>query len=360
MFGFSFWEHTVGWDVQHQRNAISGYAFLLPEYHRFSTGLLWLTTYRPNNSFSVSGGIRYDYGAVHISSHEDNYLATYLIGQGYDEEQVESYRWNSHKVNKRFGDYSLSLGMVWNPVPVHLLKINIGRSFRLPGANELASNGVHHGTFRHEQGDALLASEQGWQLDTSYLFERRGVSVSISPYVSWFSNYIFLHSTGEWSVLPHAGQIYRYAEAEAVFVGLEAAFSVDFFHRFNYRFSGEYIYTYNCDEHIPLSFSPPASMRNVLTWRKNQFAVYAEWQAIASQNRVDRNEDRTPGTDLFHLGGTVNLPVGGTKVEITLTARNIFDTRHYNHLSFYRKMEIPEPGRNFQLLIKIPIKRLLK
>ena len=160
--------------------------------------------------------------------------------------------------------------------------------------------------------------------------------------------------------VPHAGQIYRYAEAEAVFVGLEAAFSVDFFHRFNYRFSGEYIYTYNCDEHIPLSFSPPASMRNVLTWRKNQFAVYAEWQAIASQNRVDRNEDRTPGTDLFHLGGTVNLPVGGTKVEITLTARNIFDTRHYNHLSFYRKMEIPEPGRNFQLLIKIPIKRLLK
>lgn len=64
---------------------------------------------------------------------------------------MESYRWNSHKVNKRFGDYSLSLGMVWNPVPVHLLKINIGRSFRLPGANELASNGVHHGTFRHEQ-----------------------------------------------------------------------------------------------------------------------------------------------------------------------------------------------------------------
>ena len=120
MFGFSFWEHTVGWDVQHQRNAISGYAFLLPEYHRFSTGLLWLTTYRPNNSFSVSGGIRYDYGAVHISSHEDNYLATYLIGQGYDEEQVESYRWNSHKVNKRFGDYSLSLGMVWNLSLIHI------------------------------------------------------------------------------------------------------------------------------------------------------------------------------------------------------------------------------------------------
>lgn len=360
LFGSPSWEHTAGWDSQYQQNSISGYSFLLPEYHRFSTGLLWLTTYRPNNTFSVSGGIRYDYGTIHISAHEDNYLATYLEGQGYDSEQVDFYRWNSHKVDRRFGDYSLSLGVVWNPLPAHLVKVNLGRSFRLPGANELASNGVHHGTFRHEQGDASLASEQGWQLDTSYLFERKGLSVSVSPYVSWFSNYIFLHPTGEWSVLPHAGQIYRYTGAEALFAGIEASFSIDFLRRLNYRFSGEYVYTYNCDEHIPLSFSPPASMRNVLTWQKNPFTVYAEWQSVASQNRVDRNEDRTPGANLFHLGGTLNFPIGGTKVEITLTARNIFDTRYYNHLSFYRKMEIPEPGRNFQLLIKVPIKQLLK
>ena len=30
--------------------------------------------------------------------------------------------------------------------------------------NELASNGVHHGTFRHEKGDATLSSEQGLSL----------------------------------------------------------------------------------------------------------------------------------------------------------------------------------------------------
>lgn len=360
LFGSSSWEHVAGWDTQYQQNGISGYSFLLPEYRRFSTGLLWLTTYRPNNIFSVSGGIRYDYGKIRISAHEDNYLATYLQEQGYDNEQVELYRWNSHHVNRRFGDYSFSLGMVWNPSSEHLLKVNMGRSFRLPGANELASNGVHHGTFRHEQGDSSLASEQGWQLDTSYLFEKKGFSVSVSPYVSWFDNYIFLHPTGEWSVLPHAGQIYRYTGSEALFAGLEASVSINFLHWLNYRFSGEYVYTYNCDEHIPLSFSPPASMRNVLMWHKNTFKVYAEWQCIASQNRVDRNEDRTPGADLFHLGTTFNIPVGRTEVEFTLTAQNIFDTRYYNHLSFYRKMEIPEPGRNFQLLIKVPIKQFLK
>ena len=74
--------------------------------------------------------------------------------QGYNPEQINFYKWNSHSVNKHYGDYSLSLGLVWTPSDKHLVKVNIGRSFRLPGANELAANGVHHGTFRHEQGDA--------------------------------------------------------------------------------------------------------------------------------------------------------------------------------------------------------------
>ena len=74
-------------------------------------------------------------------------------------------------------------------------------------------------TSRHfppEQGDANLKSEQGWQLDASIIWKYRGISFSVSPFVSWFSNYIFLRPTGEWSVLPHAGQIYRYTGAEAL------------------------------------------------------------------------------------------------------------------------------------------------
>jgi iron complex outermembrane receptor protein len=358
--GSSSWEHALGWDGQHQRNDISGYSFLLPEYYRSTTGLLWLTTYKPNNVISVSGGMRYDYGYIHISSHEDAYLADYLRKQGYDEEQVEHYKWNSHAVKKKFGDYSFSLGLVWTPSEWHMVKANVGRSFRLPGANELAANGVHHGTFRHEQGDANLKSEQGWQMDASYNLRYNGFSISVSPFVSWFSNYIFLRPTGEWSVLPHAGQIYRYTGAEVLFAGTEATIDIHFLRSFNYRISGEYVYTYNCDEHIPLSFSPPFSMRNTLTWQRKQVMLYAEWQSIARQNRVDRNEDRTPGANLFHLGGSLNIPIRGNQaIEITLTARNIFNTRYYNHLSFYRKVEIPEPGRNFQLLIKIPFKKLL-
>lgn len=358
--GSSSWEHRMGWDSQFQRNTISGYSFLLPEYDRFTTGISWLTTYRPDNTLSVSGGVRYDYGRMRVFAHDDPYLATYLQEQGYDEEQVEFYRWNSRRVNRSFGDYSLSLGVVWTPSTRHQLKVNVGRSFRLPGANELASNGVHHGTFRHEQGDATLSSEQGWQMDASYQLKYGRWSVYVSPFVNWFSNYIFLRPTGEWSVLPHTGQIYRYTQTEALFAGAEASVELTILPTLNYRISGEYVYTYNCDERIPLSFSPPATLRNTLTWQRKRYMLYAEWQSIAKQNRVDRNEDRTPGANLFHIAGSLDLPVAGTEVEITLTVRNLFNTRYYNHLSFYRKVEIPEPGRNFQLLIKVPFKKLFK
>lgn len=356
----SDWEFSAAWDAQYQQNRIGGYSFLLPRYNRFSTGLAMLATHQLTDNISISGGLRYDYGKLDIDAYFDPYLPEYLENMGYDEEFISQYTWRSYPVKRNFGDFSGSLGVVWTVADGHLLKANIGHSFRLPGANELASNGVHHGTFRHEQGDPDLFSERGWQLDASYVFNRRGVSFSVSPYFSWFSNYIYLRPTGEWSVLPHAGQIYRYTGAEAIFAGGEVSLDVDLPANLHYAFTGEYVYTHNRDERLPLSFSPPASMRNTLSWERNAILVFAELHSIASQKRVAKNESRTSGANLINLGGNVQVPLGGITVDIGLSVRNLFNTKYYNHLSFYRKVEIPEPGRNFQLLIKVPFKSYLK
>ena len=45
---------------------------------------------------------------------------------------------------------------------------------------------------------------------------------------------------------------------------------------------------------------------------------------------------------------------------LMLMIPNIIWSKYYNHLSFYRKVEIPEPGRSFQISIKVPFKQLLK
>ncbi|AVM52391.1 iron complex outermembrane receptor protein [Bacteroides zoogleoformans] len=356
----SSWEHTLGWDVQRQKNTIGGYSFLLPAYRRFTIGGFWLSTWRPDNRLSISGGIRYDYGNTDITPYQDPYLEEYLQEQGYPTDKIDGYKWRSYPVKRNFGDYSCSIGIVWSPSDMHLLKMNIGRSFRLPGANELASNGVHHGTFRHEQGDASLSSEHGWQLDASYELTYKNIHISLSPFAARFNNFIYLQPTGEWSALPHAGQIYRYTGARAVLMGGEAIVSIDLLPKLNYRCAGEYVYTNNRDDHTALSFSPPASVRNVLTWRKKNYELYVECRNIFAQNCIARNEDSTSGANLLQLGGSFRLPIGGTAIECSFSAQNILNTKYYNHLSFYRKVEIPEPGRNFQLFIKVPFKRILK
>lgn len=354
------WGFSLSWDIQSQNNDVYGYSFLLPNYDQFTTGTAFITNYRPSHALLFTGGLRFDYGKIDIYEFVDVHLEQYLTEQGYEQEIVNEYKYRSQNAKRQFGDWSASIGMTWSPNKKHLIQSNVGHSFRLPSANELTSNGIHHGAFRYERGDINLDSEKGWQLDASYLYESKNITVSISPFASWFSNYIFLKPTGIPSILPHSGQIYQYTGAEALFAGAEASISIDIFPFLKYQIDGSYVHTYNMDENRPLSFSPPAVLNNTITWHKKGYSTYVQLRSAAKQDRVSQTEEKTDGRNTLNMGAMADIKMGGINIELTLLAQNILDAKYYNHLSFYRKVEIPEAGRNFQLLIKIPFKNLLK
>ncbi|MFI3305659.1 MAG: TonB-dependent receptor [Rikenellaceae bacterium] len=344
----------VAWSVAYQDNQIGGYSFLIPSYRRFTTGVAWVADYEVCDKFRLSGGVRYDFGKISVDEYRDEYLVDYLYSQDYDDSVVEANEMRSYKLNRGFGDYSLSLGGVWSVNPRSTLRANVGRSFRLPNANELVANGVHHSSFRHEQGDPTLDSERGWQADLGYEFSNDKISLSLSPYVSWYASYIYLQPTLEWSVLPHAGQVYRYTQSEAFFAGGEVAASINLSRQWHYRASVEYTYSYNVDERISITFTPPTTMRNEISWQKGAFTLAAEWEMVSDQNSVGRNESPTPGANLFGFRAVVALPFISEGATAVVSADNVFNTKYLNHLSYYRTVEIPEIGRNFQLSIKIP------
>ena len=348
------WEYAIGWDIQLQHNRVAGYSFLLPEYNRLATGVFGLVAYRPRDRLSVSGGARYDRGRVRVSPYADAHLETYLREQGYSETEIADYRWRARAVDRLFADVSLSLGVAWQIDDHRLLKANIGRGFRLPGANELAANGVHHGTFRHERGDDTLLPERGWQLDLSYMHRAGPLALSASPFIALLDNYIYLRPTGTWSPLPHAGQEYRYTGARALLAGGELSIDVALPRGFAYRLAGEHVHAHNRDERSPLSFTPPFTARNILSWSAAAIRCNIEWQYLAAQRRVAKNEDSTPSASLLNAGATAEIPLGNARIEIALALENALNARYYNHLSFYRKIEIPEPGRDFRLIIKVP------
>ena len=348
--------HTIGVDVQSQNNEIGGYSFLLPQYDRVTLGGFIIGEYKLSSTLNLQGGVRYDIGRIRAEGYDDKYLYEYLISQGYESSMADNYQTRSYDVDKSYKSLSGAVGISWIPFNNHSFKFNIGRSFRLPGVNELASNGVHHGTFRHEQGDPNIKQEEGWQFDFSYDYTGEYIGFSVSPFLNRYSNYIYLRPTGEWSVLPHAGQIYRYTGCKAMLVGGELTGYLKLPMNFRYELAADYVYTRNEDEKLPLAFSPQPALRQTLSFEKSGFNIYVQSHIIGVQKRIARNEDITKSASLWHGGVSYELPFKKYKAELILSARNIFNVRYYNHLSFYRKMEIPEPGRSFNLMLKIPFK----
>ncbi|MBR1631682.1 MAG: TonB-dependent receptor [Paludibacteraceae bacterium] len=347
-------EQSVGLNAQLQKNSISGYGFLLPAYYRTCIGAFWIATWRPHARLSVTGGLRYDIGAIRTQGHHDSYLAEYLQQQGYSYDEAEQYAWNSRAISRTLADYSGSVGLICTINPHQTLKLNIGRSFRLPAANELAANGLHHGTFRHEQGASDLQSEHGWQIDASWSLEHTSVNIEVSPFVSIYDNYIFLDPTGRWSPLPHAGQIYQYSAARAIFYGGEVSVEAPFARWFAYRLAADYVHTYNRDSHTALSFSPPASMRNSISFSRDRLQLELEVYTIAAQHRIAHNEQPTPGATLLNGSATYQWHLHHTDIIVQLRADNLLNKRYYNHLSYYRQIQLPEAGRNLTLSVKIP------
>ncbi|UJH91702.1 TonB-dependent receptor [Antarcticibacterium sp. 1MA-6-2] len=245
--------------------------------------------------------------------------------------------------------------------------VNAGTSFRLPTAIELGANGIHHGSFRHEQGNPDLNSEKGFVIDTKLNYSKNSFNASVSPYLYYFKNYIFLNPSGEFSILPHAGQIYKFTQTSALLSGVEISLNKTFAEKWKTLFSFEYLYTKQINKdrskNFPLPFTPPINgyaeigyefLKRSKTFNNAEF--FSNVTFAFRQERIAQNEEITPGYSLLGGGFRTRVNMNGFKTTINLQATNIFNIKYYNHTSFYRALKIPEMGRNIQLMIKIPFK----
>lgn len=355
------WRKSIGLSGEYQHNRVGGYSFLLPDFDRFTAGAYWLNEWALSGRFLLTGGLRYDAGTLSVEGFYDVLLADYLLAQGYPQEEADFYAQRADMLRKRFGNWSGAVGFTFNPDTHQSVKMNIGRSFRYPSANELASNGVHHGAFRHEKGEPSLTSESGYQWDMEYRYANETWEFIVSPFLTWFPGYIFLEPSGEWSVLPHTGQVYRYRQAEAVMGGGELAATYRFSDHWQLGGDLEMVRNQNLDDGYALPFSPPDMATGNLTYNGmggallSQYRLQLEYRRIFDQNRIAKNEEPTEGASLWNLTATLHWRIGRQRVITDLQVQNLFDTPFLNHLSFYRRLNIPDPGRNIQLILRIPV-----
>lgn len=347
----------IGLQVQIQDNNIKGYNFLLPEYNRTNSGIFALHNYRFSDKLRFDFGLRYDFSNIKIKGFYDEILYDYLIGRNYSEDLANEYALRSPELSKDFSNFNMKIGTLYSLNNRIDFSLSVGSSFRNPTAIELGANGIHHGSFRHEKGDVTLNSERGYIIDFQSNYQTENFRLSFSPYLYYFTNYIYLKPTGEFSVLPHSGQIYRFSQTEAMLTGFELESNYSF-GKFNTEIILEYIYNRQVKEKYPLPFTPPFNVFAKIDYslfeeskffENSVFSVNGKY--FAQQNRTAQNEEITPSSAVFGAGFSSDLNFGKVKPKLTLSVQNIFDTKYYSHMSFYRALEIPEQGRNIQIMI---------
>ncbi|WP_073093790.1 TonB-dependent receptor [Cyclobacterium lianum] len=350
-------QSILGIQATLMENNFGGFEFLLPEFNSLSTGLFYFHEYRKTDNLILNAGLRLD-GARHdIQAH---YQPVYDNALNPTGETVQ----RNPDIDRNFFNLSGSTGLSWIINQVNNVKFNFGSSFRIPTPIELSTNGVHHGNFRHELGDANLNSERSFQADLNYTYSRQNFLVGISPFVSYYDGYIYLAPTGRFSTLPGAGTLWEYRQNNAFFTGGELKLEWVPVSGLTATIAAEYVYNYNLDSGLPLPLTPPASLLSGIEWTlpdgfsrvADNGYLYLEYRQVAAQQRVDRNERVTSGYGLLAAGIGWELPVRQQTWKLQISGENLLDTFYFNHLSRYRLLNLPEQGRNVNINLKIPFR----
>ena len=347
----------LGSNGQMQQNAIGGFNFLLPRFN--NSGLGVFAFYRKSwDKLIFNSGIRYDYAQI---STEKHYRAIYL-----DSLTVAGYELASPELSSYFSNFSGSTGLSWLPRNNWNVKLNIGTAYRVPTPAELTSNGVHHGTFRHELGDSTLTSERSLQSDLMLRYSGKKWEWSVTPYLNFFKDFIFLDPTSQFSTLPDAGLLYRYTQADAVHYGAEIQSDLHVTPDFHAGIAAQVVRAWNLETSYNLPFIPPAQIKLDLEyelhheqWIFPEVFLGVQAVAVSSQNLTARNEKATPGNVVFNSNVGTNFSLKKHECRLIVNVQNMFDARYYAHLNRYRQLNLPEPGRNIMFTLHLKLQRSL-
>lgn len=343
-YNFDRHEIVTGLNAKYLNQTNDGYGHVLPEYSLQQSGWYLTDIVQLNKKLLFNAGLRFDLNKFDIkeSLNQDPALGDSVFNSA---------------LNKAYPGLSVMLGLVYNPNLQSSLRINLGKSYRMPSAYELSAYGLHRHEARFIKGDSSLNSEVAYQLDLGYNRKWKRLEFILSPFCNYFTNYLYLKPTSE---LRTEGQVYKYIQSEALITGGEFRLNIDLFRNLELQTGGEYLYAINPELMSALPETPPASVLTSLNYTLFGTGVFRKYKIgvalnkIFAQNYTVPNELQTPGCFLVNLSGRAQIKIKEQELEFNLQIYNVINTVYYNHISFYRRMQIPEPGRNIQLNMILP------
>ena len=371
---FCGWKLSTGIGGMYQKSGNEGEEYLIPDYRLFDFGIYTTATKSLGDRWTLNGGLRYDHRRLH--------------GDALEEDGKERFV----DFSRHFNGLTGSVGAVCNIDDHFNVRLNLARGFRTPNMSELASNGVHEGSIRYEQGDRQLKAEYSLQADLGLDFSSRYVSAQLALFANRIDNYIFTHRVPK--VMKPGYLTFVYTQGDARLQGFEAG--VDFHPVHSVHFSNSFSYVdaqlMNASADMKyLPFTPAPKWTSELKWElfhhshttiNHQHTTDAAHRSLFNnlylavgvdcyfrQSHIysaDATETATPGYALFNLSAGTDIQVRGKKLaELYITADNLLDKAYQNHLSRLKyadenrvtgRQGVFNMGRNITFKVVVPVR----
>lgn len=346
-------ELSAGLSAERQVNKRSGWGFIIPDFNVGSAGAYAMDRLTLREGLVVNAGLRFDLARTHIRPYSDWFPSPVTTADG---QQAMAPKQRATDLTRHFRSLTWSVGLNHSAGP-WVMKANAGKSFRIPIPKELGANGVNYHIFRYEQGNADLDPEESYQLDAAIHWNNGALELQLEPYLNFFPNYIYLSPTASYV---EGLQLYHYTQARVLRYGCEAQATWHIDRHWTATAQGEYLYARQQSgekKGYTLPFSTPwsadATLQYQFRWHGDA-SLALNAHVVGAQHDIVPPEKPTDGyftlnataSKRFHLGNDVQM-------HASLNANNLLNRRYYDHTSFYRLIDVPEPGRNIALMLEV-------
>ncbi len=343
----------INTELQHNRTA--GWGFIIPAFDKTMAGIYLISNARISKKLLFQAGMRFDAGNIRIQQYID-----WFVSPTEDNDAIFEYKERALATNRTFSNLSWSAGAIYHSNEISL-KANLGKSFRMPLAKELASDGVNYHMYRFEKGNPGLEAEIAYQLDFGFEWNHRLFAVEITPFAGYFPNYIYLNPTYQY----YEGlQVFNYEQSEVARAGGEFHLHYKITPRLKSGVIGELVWARQLSgdkKGFGLPWAPPASLLLNLSYNPVKIkgltepVISIDYQLVAAQNQIVPPERKTPGYGVVNLSAGTKIYAWKQSVSINVQVVNLTNRRYLSHTSFYRLIGVPEQGRSLILSIQIPL-----
>ena len=345
-FTLKWANQTIGMQATSQvNNNVSGTGTtpFIPNYDQYGLGVFGIHQIRLEKAI-LEAGWRYDFRYFDAAGYRYRYHPDQLPEQ-FLLEDTRSF----HNVSASLGLRTL-LSTRWE------YKSQLGLAWRAPNANELYSDGLHHGAAIYEVGSADLKSEQA--LKWTHAIQKQGDrwQLDADVYGQWIQHYIYAspHPDSVRQTIRGTFPVFSYQQDQALFYGMDLSARWTWSERLAYQLSLSVVRARNMSKDQFLPYIPADRLRQSVYLRPfgdddGYFSLSYEF--VAKQHRYEEGSDFAappPAYHLFHVYVTHPMVWGDHQLQLAFGIDNVFNRQYKDYMDRFRYYAHRE-GRNFRL-----------